>query len=127
MALYDDIGGAASVRAALDAFYPRVLADTKLSPFFEGVDIQRLKQIQEGFFAMALGGPSNYAGRNLVEAHARSRQRGMDDDSFDHFLQVFKGVLIDLGLPDQKIGELLEVFEGARAHVLNRGAVPAAG
>ena len=37
MALYDDIGGAPAVRAALDAFYPRVLADTTLSPFFAGV------------------------------------------------------------------------------------------
>lgn len=34
MALYDDIGGAPAVRAALDAFYPRVLADATLSPFF---------------------------------------------------------------------------------------------
>jgi truncated hemoglobin YjbI len=33
IALYDDIGGTAAVRAALDAFYPRVLADAKLSPF----------------------------------------------------------------------------------------------
>ena len=120
MALYDDIGGAPAVRAALDAFYPRVLADTKLSPFFEGVDIDRLKRIQEGFFAMALGGPNAYVGRSLPDAHEMPRRRGMDDDSFDHFLGVFKGVLVDLGVPDAKIGELLSVFEGARAQVLNR-------
>ena len=34
MAPYDDIGGAPAIRAALDAFYPRVLADPMLSPFF---------------------------------------------------------------------------------------------
>jgi hemoglobin len=92
MALYDDIGGADAVRAALDAFYPRVLADAKLSPFFKGVDIERLKRTQEGFFAMALGGPNTYTGRSLVDAHARTRQRGGNDD----------------------------VFEGARGQVLNR-------
>jgi len=48
MALYDDIGGAPAVRAALDAFYPRVLADAKLSPFFQGVDIDRLKRTRRG-------------------------------------------------------------------------------
>ena len=67
MALYDEIGGAAAVRAALDAFYPRVLADATLSPFFKGVNIERLKQTQEGFFAMALGGPNAYTGRSLVK------------------------------------------------------------
>ncbi len=29
MALEDDIGGAPAVRAAVDAFYPRALADTR--------------------------------------------------------------------------------------------------
>lgn len=40
MALNDDIGGPPAVRAALDAFYPRVLADATLSPFFLDVDIE---------------------------------------------------------------------------------------
>ena len=119
MALYDEIGCAPAVRAALDTFYPRVLADPKLLPFFEGVDITRLKKTQEGFFAMALGGPDIYTGRNLPEAHMRARARGINNDSFDHFLAVFKGVLVDLGLPDAKIGELMAVFEGAREHVLH--------
>ena len=34
MAPYDDIGGAPAIRVALDAFYPRVLADLTFSPFF---------------------------------------------------------------------------------------------
>jgi len=120
MALYDDIGGAAGVRAALNAFYARVLADETLSPFFLGVDIERLKQIQAGFFAMALGGPGPYTGRSLHEAHRRTRRRGADDEVFDHFLRVFKGVLVDLRIPEGKIAEWLSVFEGARGEILNR-------
>ncbi len=120
MSLYDDIGGAPVVRAALDTFYPRVLADPELSPFFEGVNIERLKGFQEGFFAMALGGPTNYQGRNLAEAHTRPREKGMDDASFDHFLSLFRGVLVDLDVPPEMIGELLTVFEGARAQVFDR-------
>jgi hemoglobin len=119
MALYDEIGGAPTVRAALDAFYPRVLADTTLSPFFLGVDIERLKKSQEGFFAMAMGGPNAYAGRSLHDAHVRTRQRGANEEDFDHFLWVFKGVLIDLGIPTGKVGECLAVFERARGQILN--------
>jgi hemoglobin len=120
MALYDDIGGASSVRAALDAFYPRVLADPTLSPFFLGVDIERLKKAQEGFFAMALGGPQEYTGRSLADAHAKARRRGVTDDVFDHFLMVLKRVLVDRGVAHGKIHECLAVFEGARSQILNR-------
>jgi hemoglobin len=119
MALYDDVGGAPAVRAIIDAFYPRVLADVTLSAFFLGVDIERLKKTQEAFFAMALGGPSAYTGRTLHDAHARTRQRGANDEVFDHFVAVFKGVLLDRGVPEGRIGEWLAVLEGARGHVLN--------
>lgn len=34
MAPYDDIGGTPAICAALDALYPRVLADPTLSPLF---------------------------------------------------------------------------------------------
>ena len=120
MALYDDIGGAPMVRAALDAFYPRVLADATLSPFFLGVDIERLKKSQETFFATALGGPNRYDGRSLSDAHARTRKRGANDEVFDHFLTVFMRVLIDLRVPHGKIHQWLAVFEGARGQILNR-------
>jgi hemoglobin len=120
MALYDDIGGAATVRAALDAFYPRVLADPQLSPFFLGVDIDRLKTAQERFLAMALGGPNGYSGPGLADVHRRTRQRGMNDEVFDRFLVVFARVLVDLNVAHRKIHECLAVFEDARSQILNR-------
>jgi hemoglobin len=120
MALYDDIGGASAVRAALNVFYARVLADATLSRFFLGVDIERLKETQEGFFAMVLGGPNAYTGRSLHVAHVRTRQRGVNEEDFDDFLGVFKGVLIDLGIPTGKVGECLSVFERERGQILNR-------
>jgi hemoglobin len=120
VALYDDIGGAPVVRAALNAFYARVLADETLGPFFLGVDIERLKTIQEGFLATALGGPNAYAGRSLRDAHRRTRQRGANDDVFDYFLAVFTRVLVDLKVPDAKMREWLAVLKGARGQILNR-------
>jgi len=118
--LYDDIGGAPAVRAILDTFYPRVIADPLLSAFFLGVDIERLKQHQEAYMAMALGGPNRYAGRSLHDAHARTRRRGADQDVFDRYLMVFKGVLVDRGVPHAKIHLWLAVFERAREQILNR-------
>ena len=44
MSLYDDPGGAAAITAALDKFYPKVLADPRTRPFFEGVNIEGRKR-----------------------------------------------------------------------------------
>ncbi len=120
MALYEDIGGAPTARTVLDTFYRRVLADATLSPFFLGVDIERLKAAQEAFLAMALGGPDAYTGRSLGDAHGRTRRRGANDAVFDHFLWVFMRVLVDLKVPHGKVHEWLAVLEGARGQVLNR-------
>ena len=105
--------------AVLDAFYHRVLADATLSAFFLGVDIERLKNTQAAFLAMALGGPTTYTGRTLHDAHGRTRRRGANDDVFDRFLAVFKGVLVDLRVPHAQIHRLLAVFEDARGQILD--------
>lgn len=55
MSIYDSIGGPAAVRAAVDDFYARVLADPKLAPFFTGTDPHRLKARQRSFIAAATG------------------------------------------------------------------------
>jgi hemoglobin len=116
----DEIGGAPMVRAALNAFYARVLADGTLSPFFLGVDIERHKKVQEEFFAKALGGAGRYQGRSLREAHDRARQRGANDDVFDYFIAMFARVLVDLKVPEKKMREWVAVLEGARGQILNR-------
>ena len=42
MSIYDAIGGAPAVRAAVDDFYARVRADARLAPFFIGTSLLRL-------------------------------------------------------------------------------------
>jgi len=37
--LYERLGGAAAVDAAVDLFYTKVLADDRIKHFFEGVDM----------------------------------------------------------------------------------------
>jgi hemoglobin len=120
VALDHDIAGVPTVRTVLDAFYSRALADEVLSPFFLGIDVERLKKAQERFIAIALGGPGQYAGRGLAEVHARTRQRGVNDEVFDHYLGVLKRVLVDLHLPHARIHEWLRMFEGTRGEIFSR-------
>lgn len=68
-ALYARIGGALGVSTLVDAFYRRVLADPLLAPVFAGVPMDKLRRMQLEFFAAALGGPVEYSGRPIADAH----------------------------------------------------------
>ena len=103
MNIYDSIGGAAAVRAAVDDFYARVLADRRLAPFFARTDMERLKAHQRAFIAAALGGPEIFAGRDMASAHAGL---GIEDDDFDAVVGHLAGTLTGLGVPEDTIGQI---------------------
>ena len=65
---YDVVGGGPAVSAVVNDFYERVLGDPQLAPYFEGVDLARLKRHQ--VLLQVLGGPADYDGRPLDQAHA---------------------------------------------------------
>ena len=70
---YERIGGGPAVKAVVDRFYQLILADEQLVGFFEDTDMAQLKRHQALLIAQVLGGPANYDGRELQQAHA-----GMD-------------------------------------------------
>jgi len=88
--------------------------------FFEGVNIANLKKQVAPFLAMTLGGPNEYRGAGLEQSHARLVAMGLDEGVLDAFLGHFEDVLRGLGVPAAKIAEVMPIFQGARAAVLNR-------
>ncbi|MFC7218822.1 group 1 truncated hemoglobin [Streptomyces polyrhachis] len=103
MSIYDSIGGAAAVDAAVEDFYLRVLDDPELAPYFTGVDVRRLKGHQRAFIGAALGGPEAYEGRGMGEAHARL---GITPEHFDRVVGHLVATLAALGVPQETIGEI---------------------
>jgi hemoglobin len=120
VALYDDLGGAPAISAALDRFYLKILGDPLLAPYFEGVDMIHLKQMAETFLGMAFEGPQEYDGAGLRAVHERSRRQGMGDAEFDQFMSHFGATLQELGVPDHHIKQVAAIAEGARGDVLGR-------
>jgi hemoglobin len=103
VSIYDSIGGASAVRAAVDDFYERVLADPRLAPFFTGTDLQRLKAHQRAFIAAAIGGPGIFQGRDMSSAHAGL---GITDADFDAVAGHLVDTLTGLGVPEETIGQI---------------------
>ncbi|MBR7828569.1 group 1 truncated hemoglobin [Actinospica sp. MGRD01-02] len=67
---YERIGGGPALQLAVGEFYELVLADEELKGFFAETDLAQLKKHQAALLASVLGGPSAYAGRDMVDAHA---------------------------------------------------------
>jgi hemoglobin len=115
--LFERLGGAASIGAAVDLFYDRVLADPALAPFFDGVDAARLRAHQRAFLTMALGGPRDYDGRNLTDAH---RNLDIGDQEFNLVAGHLTAVLNELEVPSELADETLTAVAGLRDVVLGR-------
>ena len=98
---YDAVGGGPAVSAVVNDFYERVLGDPQLAPYFDGVDMARLKRHQALLVTQVLGGPANYDGRSLNEAHAGL---GIDHDDFAAFVGHLAAAMKDAGVPDDIIG-----------------------
>jgi hemoglobin len=119
MVIYDEIGGAPSVSLAVDALYERILADPGLVGYFEGVDVGRVKGHQRLFIGAALGGPEQYAGRDMGAAHAGLR---ISDEAFDAVVGHLVAVLTDLGVPVPTIEAIGSSLAPLRADIVSESA-----
>ncbi len=124
MSIYDSIGGAAAVRAAVDDFYSRVLSDQQLAPFFAGIDLRHLKAHQRAFIAAAVGGPEIYQGRDMAAAHAGL---AITDADFDAVVGHLAGTLAALGVPGETISQIARVLAPLRGDIVTGPAEELAG
>ena len=118
--LFEKIGGEAAVDAAVDIFYRKVLADDRISSFFEGVDMDKQAAKQKAFLTMAFGGPHNYTGKDMRDGHAHLVANGLNDTHFDAVMENLGATLQELNVPDELIQEAAAIAESTRNDVLGR-------
>ena len=118
--LFDQLGGAAAVDAAVDIFYRKVLADDRVSRFFDGVDMDRQRIKQKAFLTMVFGGAHNYTGADMRTGHARLVAMGLNDMHFDAIIELLGGTLKELGVADNLISQVAATAESTRKDVLGR-------
>ena len=118
--LFEQIGGAKAMAAAVELFYRRVLMDERISHFFEGVDMERQAAKQQAFLTMVCGGPHSYTGQDMRKGHAHLVKRGLNDVHFNAVAEHLGGTLEELGVAQPLIQQVLQAAESMRADVLNR-------
>ena len=95
--LFERVGGVNGVSGMVDRFYSRVLADQGLKPYFDGIEIDKLRRMQFEFFAAALDGPIRYGGRSMAHVH---RGRRINREHFQAFVGHLFETLKDLDLSE---------------------------
>jgi hemoglobin len=121
---FDRVGGAPAVKAVVDRFYQRVLADDVLAGYFTHLDasgMTQLKRHQVAIISQVLGGPREYTGRDLADAHRALNISALHYRRVSHLLV---GTLWEFDVPEDIIFDVSELLASLQAVITatDRGA-----
>jgi hemoglobin len=102
--LYDRLGGSNGISDLVVEFYERVLNDPLLVPFFKHTSMQHLRTMQQEFFTIATGGPSEVV-LPLKVAHGG---RGIADKQYQRFVEHLLTTLEGRGLEPGDVDAIVD-------------------
>lgn len=118
--LFERLGGDSAVEAAVDIFYAKIMADSSLQPFFDGVDMDRQSFMMRIFLTGVFGGPKAYNGRSLRDAHKPLvEEKGLGEAHFAAVAGHLKATLDDLGIARADADEVMAIAASTHDDVLN--------
>lgn len=132
--LYERLGGEQGLKAIVDDFTTRVLADPRVNWERKGItrggfslnrnesvtwdpnpqNVDRLKKHMRQFLSLATGGPTVYEGRDMKAVHSGLH---ITNPEFDATIGDMKATLDKLQIPTDEQKELLAVLESTRPQV----------
>jgi hemoglobin len=118
--MFEQLGGAKAVDAAVDIFYRKMLSDDRVARFFDAVDMDKQRAKQKAFLTMVFGGPANYTGKDMRDGHAHLLKKGLNDSHVDIVIQHLGDTLRELGVKDDLIQQVAAIANSVRDDVLSR-------
>lgn len=116
MSIYDAVGGEPGLRVVVDDLATRLAADDLLGPLFEGVDHEALQRHRVSYLAAVLGGPEQYLGQSMRDAHRPFR---LTDEHMQRFLQLASESLDAAGVAPEPTRALLELLDRLRPVIVD--------
>ena len=135
--LYDRLGGEETLKAIVDDFVTRVLADPRVNWERKGIkqgglgfgrnksvqwdanehNVGQLKKHLVQFLSLSTGGPPHYDGLDMKAAHSGKH---ITNSEFDASVGDFKASLDKLQVPNKEQKELLAIIESTRPQVVEK-------
>jgi hemoglobin len=114
--LLNKLGGEEAVNAAVDIFYKKILADDTVNGFFKHTDMHAQASKQKAFMMMVFGGPDEYKGKNMRDAHAGMK---LTEAHFNAVAGHLKSTLEELNVPQEVQTEVMATVASTHDDVLN--------
>ena len=118
--LYEEIGGEEKIRRLVTSFYQHVLADPILQPFFDGVSIKKLENMQIAFFSAALGNAENTDDFDLYQAHAHLN---LNIEHLTRFTNHLLSTLKEIGIEEERCNRIYERIATYSNDILGESSV----
>lgn len=117
--IYEQVGGQDALVVVVDDLYRRILADGELAEFFSGANMPRLKGKQVEFFAAALGGPDEYSGQSMRQAH---RGRSIGQQHFNLVAGHLTDALLAAGVPEEITEQIIGIVGPLSTEIISPAA-----
>jgi hemoglobin len=113
--LYDRLGGKPAISAIVDDFVVNIATDKRINRSFRKANMPRFKAQLVDQLCAASGGPCQYAGKSMKEAH---KGMGISNAAFNALIEDLRKSLTKFNVPEQEQGELLAVLGPMKADIL---------
>jgi len=115
--LYQKLGGAAAIDAAVELFYKKVLADDRIKHFFADTNMDKQRRKQKEFLSAAFGGPNPWTGKDMRKAHANLP--GLNESHFNAVAENLQKTLQELNIKKELIDQVMTIAASTKNDVLN--------
>lgn len=113
--LFQKYGGFETVSKLVHEFYKKVMADENLKPYFKNVELEGLMEHQTKFLSQVLGGPNEYKGRELFEAH---KNLGITDKAFGLVAEYLEETLDEAGVEDADVEVIMNIVASVKDKIV---------
>lgn len=105
--LYRALGGTEGITKVVDAALAEIHGDLRINIFFEKTDMADLRRLLIEQICAATGGPCEYTGRTMEEAHSGLNLTDADFDAFvEDLVRAMDSVKVPKDLQKQLLGLL---------------------
>lgn len=115
ISMLERCGGAKFVMRFTLQFYDKVLASSRLAPFFANTNMQELVEHQAKFISTVMGGPASYSNAALRDMHAKL---AIDDQAFDEMILLFRTTLEESRLADVDVEAIMADLNARRRYIV---------
>ena len=115
--LYRALGAQAGIEKAVDAVLLEIHNDPHINLFFANTDMPDLRRLLVEQFCAATGGPCEYTGRSMEEAHSGLNLTNAD---FDAFVEDLKASMNELKVPQASQKKLIGMLAPMRPQIVGQ-------